>query len=380
MRNELNKTIQKSVLFLGLIFAISLFTVQKSYGEAAIIVGDDVKIKFGVLFQPQIDEAQNISGNYQQNMFLKRARFLIGGQLAPNLTFFTEFDNPNLGKQGVNTPTPIAANKNIATTGFNTLDAILTWKPIDPVNIDTGLIWVPLCRNCIESAAMLLPIGYADSSFKESAATGSNTSRDTGIQLRSYLFSDKLEIRLGAFQGSRSPIGAAGSTDPFRVAGRVQYNVFDAEKGFFYTGTYLGKKKVLAIGAGFDAQGDYRAQAFDLFADIPVTGDLAVTVQADSLRWMPGQFSFAGPAANGDQSDWVVEAGIYHAPTKLMPFAQAELQQDVAGVASNTKILQGGIAYYFSGYNGNLKLSGGYKDTGVVYTNQVTVQLQGFYF
>jgi hypothetical protein len=52
----------------------------------------------------------------------------------------------------------------------------------------------------------------------------------------------------------------------------------------------------------------------------------------------------------------------------------------VAGTASDTRILQVGAGYYFSGYNGNVKVSGGYKDTGTIYTNEVTVQLQGFYF
>lgn len=386
MQQTLFMTIQKSFLFLGLFLFVSLVSVQKSYGEAAITVGDDVKIKFGVLFQGQIDEAQ-ISGasadrgQYNQNILLRRARVLIGGQVAPNLTFFTETEAGFVGKQGANVyASTQAANKNIETTGLNLLDAVLTWKPIEILNIDTGLILVPVCRNCLQGAAMLLPLNYASSGFVESVTTGSDISRDTGIQLRSYLLSDKLEIRLGAFQGYRtmnSGSTTSGSTDPFRVTGRVQYNVFDAEKGLFYTGTYLGKKKVLAIGASYDAQGDYRAQAFDLFTDLPVTDSLAVTLQVDNIRWMPSKIITVA-----DTDDWVVEAGLYIGGLKIQPFIQYEDQQDVSGKTSDTRIFQGGLGYYFAGYNGNLKVSGGFKDTGAAngYGNQVTVQLQGFYF
>ena len=48
--------------------------------------------------------------------------------------------------------------------------------------------------------------------------------------------------------------------------------------GFFYTGTYLGTKRVAAVGAAFDAQAEYRAFAGDAFLDYP-SGPGAVTAQ-----------------------------------------------------------------------------------------------------
>ena len=52
----------------------------------------------------------------------------------------------------------------------------------------------------------------------------------------------------------------------FRVAGRVQVNLMDAETGFFYAGSYLGTKKVLSIGASFDFQDAQNATAYKYFA------------------------------------------------------------------------------------------------------------------
>jgi hypothetical protein len=39
-----------------------------------------------------------VSEGYAQNLFLRRARLLVGGQVAKNITFFIETDNPNLGR------------------------------------------------------------------------------------------------------------------------------------------------------------------------------------------------------------------------------------------------------------------------------------------
>ena len=37
-------------------------------------------------------------GGYGQNLFARRIRLLVGGQVAKNVTFFFETDSPNLGK------------------------------------------------------------------------------------------------------------------------------------------------------------------------------------------------------------------------------------------------------------------------------------------
>lgn len=43
-----------------------------------IKVNDSVSVRFGVLLQPWFDESQDpVSGNYAQNLFLRRARVLI---------------------------------------------------------------------------------------------------------------------------------------------------------------------------------------------------------------------------------------------------------------------------------------------------------------
>jgi hypothetical protein len=76
---------------------------------------EEVKFKFGVQGQVWADENQSPStGGYSQNLFLRRARLLVGGEIGNNLTFFLQTDDPNLGK----TPKALGA-------GFLLQDAFL---------------------------------------------------------------------------------------------------------------------------------------------------------------------------------------------------------------------------------------------------------------
>ena len=396
MQKQTTALIQKSFILMGAFLFLSLLSAQKSFGELAI-TADDMKIKFGVLMQGQIDETYE-DGGYVQNVFLRRMRLLVGGQIAPNVTFFYESDNPNLGKETASSALNAAnaGQKNLPSSGLNTLDAVLTWKAIEPINIDMGLILVPLCRNCLQSAAMLLPLDYGANSFNESTAIGADIGRDTGVQLRSYLINDKLEIRAGMFQGTRADLnvpttGANSANSPFRYTVRAQYDFLDAEKGLFYTGTYLGTKRVAAVGASFDNQGDYKADAVDAFVDLPVGGNLAVTLQGDLLHYIPGQMAPTSPTYAGlasttfvHQVDYMVEAGILQTDWHVMPFLQYQDEQRCADrnySGSDSRKFVYGIAYYMSGYNANLKIAGAtISDDQFGYASEATIQLQGFYF
>ena len=67
--------------------------------QAVIKVNDDVNVKLGFLLQGQGDWTQSTANDsYAQNLFARRIRLLVGGQVAKNVSFFFETDSPNLGK------------------------------------------------------------------------------------------------------------------------------------------------------------------------------------------------------------------------------------------------------------------------------------------
>lgn len=350
-----------ALLMVGLLLGIS----APAAAQAIIKVNDKVNMKFGILLQGWADWNQDAaSGGYAQNLFLRRARIIVAGQVAPGITFFAETDNPNLGK----------ATKALG-SGLILQDAFLEWKLRDEFSVQGGLILIPFCRNCLQSAASLLSIDYGSYSFLNSSPSGSTVGRDTGFQARGLLVDKHLEYRVGAFQGARE----TGSRNPLRVAGRLQYNVFDVEPGFFYTGTYLGKKKVLAIGTGIDSQQDYMSYTGDVFFDWPLAGGNGITVQADYIHW-DGGVTYTTLAK---QNDFMAEAGFYIGSAKVQPFLRYENQSFDVETATriNTTKYQLGLAWYPFGYNFNIKAAYGRNDpkTGTA-TNQFSVQMQAFYF
>jgi hypothetical protein len=336
--------------------------------QAAIKVNDDVSIRFGTLLQGWADWTQDpVSEGYAQNLYLRRARLLVGGQIARNVTFFIETDNPNLGR----------APKALG-SGFILQDALAEVKFSDPLTLSAGLMFVPFCRNCIQSAATLLSLDYSSFAFLATPATQSSVGRDIGFQAKGYFNGNRIEYRVGAFQGFR----AAGSRNPLRGVGRLQINLLDAETpGIFYAGTYLGTKRVLAIGGGFDTQagpGDnYKAWTVDAFLDYPLTDSVSVTAQVDYFAYDGGQ-TFPTVV---EQTAIFAEAGLYFKPLRLMPFLRYETQNlDPAASVDNVRY-QAGFTYYRFGHNANVKVAYSRLDPDVGNaSSQLTAQLQVFYY
>src|SRR5204863_5577503 len=103
--------------------------------------------------------------------------------------------------------------------------------------------------------------------------------------------------------------------------------LMDAESGFFYSGTYLGKKKIVSLGASFDYQKDptagassstdYRAFDVDAFVDLPL-GPGVLTAQVDYLNLHGGWVAGLPKAA------LMAEAGYTISDIKLSPIVRFE--------------------------------------------------------
>jgi hypothetical protein len=346
--------------------AFLLASAPSARAQVVITVNEDVNFKLGVLGQFQADWLEDpAADDTTQNLFIRRIRLMFGGQVAKNVSFFVETDAPNLGRTlpgGKNISPPVVVQ-----------DAFGTFKAHDAFALDAGLMFVPFSRNSIQSAATLLPIDYGVNTFNQSGVTQSSVGRDTGFQARGYVLDNRLEYRLGAFQGARDP----GSHRSFRYAGRVQYQFLEPEgTGFFYTGTYLGKKKVLAVAAAFDTQGDYHAYDADAFADHPL-GPGAITAQLAYNR-LDGDTMFL---TLPKQDDVLLELGYFLRHLLLTPvfqFTRRALVDTEAGDETRWSI---GVNYWWAGHNANIKTAYSRIDPHrLAKQNQFTIQLQVFYF
>jgi hypothetical protein len=258
---------------------LALFTSLLVAGNAnaGYKIGDDeTNLTVGGLLQFQAALTENGAPNadsFGTEMYLRRMRLMFSGQLNKWVNFFVETDNPNFGKNG-----DYSVNTFIQ-------DAYLELNLHEAVQVDFGMLLVPFSHHGTQGATSLLGIDYQSALLKYPINSG-KVWRDYGIMVRGMPFGKWFEYRVGIFNGVRGNTTAKDAatadgvafqeqTDPRnpndqpRVAGRLVFNVFDAEggagvAGMFTDGLYIKKdgaqtvstKRVLSIGGSFDLQND----------------------------------------------------------------------------------------------------------------------------
>lgn len=334
-----------------------------------VVKNGDVDLRFGVLGQMWADWTQDSSGarNYQQNFYLRRLRLITAGNIGKDISFFFETDDPKLGI------TP----KNLA-TGFIVQDALMEWKPTNVFQVDGGLFIVPFTRNGQQSAFSYITVDISPISTVNNAALQTSAVRDTGFQFKGFFDNDRFQYRIGAFDGERD----ANGHNSLRTAGYFQYDFFDREKGYLFTGTYLGKQRILAVDAGVDKQGAYRGYSANVAAAIPVNQGDEVASQFQYIHY-DGRTKFT---AVPDQNDYMLEAAYYCHKARIQPFLKVEAQEFVAAANASKDVNRFGFGanYYFHGQN--LKWTAEYlrampqNTTAIQSSNEFTIQLQLMYF
>lgn len=328
----------------------------------------NTSLTLGVLAQPQVESltAADPTSDAAVNIFLRRMRFIFGGKVTDRVSFFIDTDAANVGKASA------AGRKNEDAVFLQ--DAVFTYTVAGSINLEGGLMIVPVTRHTTQSAANLLGVDYGPFAFFHSDATNSRTGRDYGVQARGYVANKHVEFRAGIFSGARG----VGATAPLRYTLRGVWYPFDAETGIFYAGTSLGTKRVVSVGASVDRQDDYMATSVDFYVDHPLqAGKLGVTAQVNYARYDGGQTFATMPK----QDVWFLEAGLFHKASKLGPFLQwTRKDVAVAGVADESKFT-GGLAYWANGHRFNIKAGiGRVTKTGVRNRTQFVVQGQVFMF
>jgi hypothetical protein len=342
--------------------------------------GTNASLRVGFLLQPaaEYDSATATADVQSTSLYLRRARLMAGVTLGDKVELFAETEAANLGKAG-----GAAANP-----GVNIQDAFGTYKPLEELKVDAGLMLIPLSHNGLQGAGTLYGWDYYAYSFQQSNGMTNYFGRDLGLQLRG-LVGKKVEYRAAVFQGNRSvppppPPGAPPMPlqprTPLRLSARVQYNFFDAETGYFYGGTYAGAKKILSVGAGIDHQDDYNAVAGDVFFDWPrgadvITAQLNV-VHYDGKSWIPSL---------PKQTATMIEAGYRFGAFQLSPIVRFETLTMANPTAGSPSVMRvaGGIAWWVMSHNANVKLFYTYirpdSDT-LRKVSQINLQMQFYVF
>jgi hypothetical protein len=317
----------------------------------------------GQLHAEAVDAAG--SGGAAKNLYLRRARILLNYDFGDDLSVFLETDSPNLGKAG--------ADGTKSTGDVFIQDLVVSYKIRKELIVEGGMILPAISYNHAQSAASMLAVDYGAFTFTSSGALGARVGRDYGLQARGYALGDHLEYRVGVFQGARGP----GATNDLRVTGRLMYQLFTPQTALFYRGTSLGKTRTLSFGASFDVQEDYSSFSGDVFFDQPLGGGNGLTLKGEVSKLDGDDFLAALP----EQTDLLVEGGLYLAAAKLMPFVQYASQDFDAETRVDEERFSVGVGFFPRGHGHNLKLSWGQiRPDGGASRDQWLLQWQVFLF
>ena len=339
------------------------------------LTSGEAALRLGLLFQPSYEASSRTLASSQtvQHFFVRRIRLMASLTVGEQFEFFFDTDAPNIGRDA-----SVAGG-----VGMAVQDAFMTWKAMDELKLDGGMMLIPFSHNSVQGATTLYGWDYFASSFLQSAGFGNFVGRDVGIQARGLVVGH-LEYRLGVFNGKRAP--AMGmmpdSRAQLRLAARVQYNLFDPEAAFFYAGTYAGTKKVVSFGAFIDHQDDYNGFGVDAFVDWPLGPDV-VTAQAVFIRYQADATTpWIGVTK---QNDIIVEAGYRLGAYKISPIVRFEDQLFAAppmGSSSSLMRVSAGIAWWPMGHNLNVKVFYSYvkAPAPIGAFNQLNLQVQLYVF
>jgi len=333
-------------------------------------VEEDGAIKVRFLLQPWIQlekEAAPDGKSWSKEAYLRRSRIIISGQVHERIRFFVETDIPNWGKNGNWSSAMYVQDAYVDFTLVKELGII------DSLNAAVGMILLPFSRHNRQSAASLNTLDY-HSSLIRFLPDSHKAWRDSGVELRGLFLGKNLDIRMGIFNGLRGTKMRAGTLNPDdspRFTGRVQYNVFDTEDGFFYGGNHLGAKRILAFGVGLDHQKnavyipllgggwlvDYTAVSADLFLDWPLGDNLGFIGLLNYYSYDYGDQSPLGFPPSMTGKGCGLELGLrYRKWEPVFFYERFSPKYEAALDDFYTRGLRFGLNYWLLGHTANIKL------------------------
>lgn len=188
------------------------------------------------------------------DIFVRRTRILVNGDISQNFTYLIQVDNANFGKFGNFTGRAIVQ------------DAWVGWAPTgitggNVLYIDAGLLLIPISHHLLESTTNFITADVHTDEFRF-PGNGFPALRDTGIQLRGWWLDKKIGFRGGLYEGytpflqgtAASCVTATTNTciTPKRnpqVAGFINFDLIGSEEGGWLYGAYKwAKDPVLSVG------------------------------------------------------------------------------------------------------------------------------------
>ena len=318
-------------------------------------------------------------GDDLNDFMVRRTYFNVKGTVTQELDFFVHYAGDRIGQEGLD-------NSGMGLgTGLALRDAWVNYKLYgNDFMVQVGRMYIPFTRNYGTTSTKTLlttELDWGQGGLRSGIFYPSKVGRDDSITLWGNVVEDKLQYRLMIGEGAESK--TINPDDNLRFAGRLSFNMFDTETGWFNKGTYLGKKKILAIGGGFDFQSDlvtggtkhnYEAYTGDVHLDLPM-GDMAVTAAAAYIiiRNSVNGITWSDLTAGGDGDIITTKAGVLVAK-RIQPFAHYDIIMPDANDTDDTTIYGVGCNYYIKGPANKLTAEWSVVDNEDYTVDVITVQ------
>jgi len=289
---------------------------------------------------------------------------LMGAWKGLGLYFQTEYnEDSNIGAFDVSDG---------ADGNFRVIDAQIRYKFNDAVQVRMGKYKYNFSRENLEACEAPLTLDRSVMIRAPYVET-----RDKGVTLWGNLFNDVFQYRLDAMNG-RSDASSAPDSN-FRYGARAHVTFLDGETGYGYKGTYMGKKKVITLGAAYQVENDiayadcankedevdYKAWTVDLFAEYPIEGVGTFTFSTAYMDYdLDDAYQGADPdsgviGVNGEKNGGYTKLAYMLPEMPLQFFVRAENWSfaEMDGVFDQeVDWYGGGVNYYFRGQNLKLTL------------------------
>lgn len=382
---------------LALAFALCL-GAQAAYAGASISMpgGAWLTINYEMqLYGQWRDTGSGPSGDENTtNIYFRRNRVSLRGQVTNIYGFYYAIEQQ--GDRRINDIDVLAQ----PIDRFTVLDAFFLANFANSFHLRAGLTKDPLVREHNEGC--FFPLSLDRSLFVYTPLP--RVSRDYGVLFWGNLFDNKVQYKLAAMQGLNS--GDEPKSN-LRYTARAHLTLLDPEDLPLYFGTYLGKKKVLTVGAGYQVQPDavfadvaaatdpkdYQAWTYDIFFEYPTTAG-TVTASAAYLKVdFDDAYKGADPdpfaiGINGEKHGWYAKAG-YLLPNKVGPgqlqffgrYEDWKFAELLSIFDQEIKWYSGGFNYYLKGQDLRLTLEYAVNDfdketSSVQDFNTLTAMLQ----
>ncbi|GAB4388914.1 MAG: selenite/tellurite reduction operon porin ExtI [Thermodesulfovibrionales bacterium] len=213
---------------------------------------------------------------------------------------------------------------------FTVLDAFLLANWSNAFQMRAGLTKDILVREHNEGC--FFPLSLDRSLFVYTPLR--RVSRDYGVVLWGNLVDDKVQYKLAAMKGIDSSDSPKSN---LRYSARVHLSLLEPENLPLYFGTYLGRKKVLTVGAGYQVEpdavysdigarsgaSDYQAWTYDIYAEYPTeagtfTASAAYLETDFDEAYKGGDPDPFAVGIDGEKNGWYVKAG-YLLPKPVGP-------------------------------------------------------------